>query len=115
MKYAPYGKTRKTVSAIGFGGMRFDTSRPIEENADLVRYACSKGINYFDTAPGYCGDKSEEIFGEAFKDMPGEFYCSTKAMPVHFDTADKAKEQVKKSLDRLGVDKIDFYHVWCLR
>ncbi|MCL5270211.1 MAG: aldo/keto reductase [bacterium] len=115
MQYKEYGKTGKRVSCIGFGAMRFDTSKSLAENAELVRYACSMGINYFDTAPGYCADQSEPIFGEAFKSMPGEFHVSTKAMPTSFDTARKAKDQVRRSLDRLGVSKIHFYHIWCLR
>ena len=56
MYYKEYGRTGKKVSAVGFGGMRFDMSRSIKDNAELVRYANSKGINYFDTAPGYCDD-----------------------------------------------------------
>lgn len=115
MLYKQYGKLDLRVSAVGFGGMRFDTTLPTAENAELVRYACSMGINYFDTAPGYCGDQSEKIFGEAFKDMPGEYLVSTKGMPVHFDTADKAYDAVRKSLDTMGIPKINFYHVWCLR
>lgn len=115
MIYKEYGKTGKKVSAVGFGGMRFDTSKSMEENAELVRYANKMGINYFDTAPGYCGDQSELIFGEAFKDMPGEFYVSTKAMPTTFDTAEKTIAQVKKSIGRLGVEKINFFHIWCIR
>lgn len=116
MKYVPYGNTGKTVSTVGFGGMRFDTNnRSMEENAELVRYANSQGITYFDTAPGYCADKSEEIFGLAFQDMPGEFVVSTKIMPHAAPTVDKAREAVEKSLKRLNVDAIDFFHVWCLR
>jgi len=113
--YKTYGKTGKKVSAVGFGGMRFDTSRPPEENAELLHYANSKGITYFDTAPGYCNDQSQKIFGIALKDMPGEHYVSTKGMPHNCDTAAKAREAVMKSLDILGVPKINFYHVWCLR
>ena len=115
MQYSEYGKTGKKVSAVGFGGMRFDTTLSTEENAELVRYANSQGINYFDTAPGYCNSQSEKIFGEAFKDMPGQYYVSTKGMPQTFDTAKKAREGVKRSMDTMGIDKIDFYHVWCLR
>jgi len=115
MLYKTYGKTGKKVSAVGFGGMRFDTSKSIEENAALVRYANKKGINYFDTAPGYCDDTSEDVYGEAFKDMPGQFYVSTKGMPTTFDTAEKAIAAVKKSIKRLGVEKINFYHIWCIR
>jgi len=115
MIYKEYGGTGKKVSAVGFGGMRFDMSRSLEENANLVRYAHSRGINYLDTAPGYCGDKSEDIFGLALKEISGEYYISTKGMPTNYDTSHKAVEGVKKSLDKLGVAKIDFYHVWCLR
>lgn len=115
MIYKTYGKTGLKVSAVGFGGMRFDLKNSMEENAEIVRYACSKGINYFDTAPGYCEDKSEDIFGLAFKDMPNEFLVSTKGMPTNFDTKEKAKDAVKRSIERMGVDKLDFYHIWCLR
>jgi len=113
MKYATYGRTGKKVSVVGFGGMRFNHDRPDKENAELVRYACSRGINYFDTAPGY--GRSEDIFGIAFKDMPGDYWVSTKAMPTTYETAAAAREAVQKSLGRMGVPKIHFFHVWCLR
>jgi hypothetical protein len=118
MIYGEYGKTGAKVSAVGFGGMRFDETKSHEENAELLLYAQSKGINYFDTAPTYCGDTSEDIFGVAMKQMVDtrdEYYVTSKGMPVDFDTADKARAQVEKSLKRLNVDKIDFYHVWCIR
>ncbi len=115
MIYKQYGHTGLRLSAVGFGGMRFDTARPQEDNAELVRYANSLGINYFDTAPDYCGGQSEEIFGLAFRDMPGEYIVSTKGMPYVFDTADKARGAVESSLKKMGIDKIDVYHIWCLR
>ncbi len=115
MIYNEYGNTGKHVSVVGFGGMRFDINKSNEENAELVKYAYSKGINYFDTAPGYCDDKSESIFGLALKEIRGNYVVSTKGMPVKFDTAEKARDAVKMSLEKLGVEKIDFYHVWCLR
>lgn len=118
MKYSMYGRTGAKVSAVGFGGMRFDITKSDEENAKLLRYAFDKGINYFDTAPMYCEDKSEDIFGLAIKgmaDVRDEFYVSTKGMPTSLDTADKVRAAVEKSMKRLNVDRIDFYHVWCLR
>jgi predicted aldo/keto reductase-like oxidoreductase len=118
MIYSEYGQTGKQVSAVGFGGMRFDKEKSNEQNSELLLYARDKGINYFDTAPGYCTDTSEDIFGIALPQMPGrgtDYYVSTKGMPTAFDTAQKAKDAVRKSLDRLKVDKIDFYHVWCIR
>lgn len=113
-----YGTTGLQVSAVGFGGMRFDTSRSKEQNAELLQYAWDKGINYFDTAPIYCEDQSEGIFGLAIRKMSGDrdrFYVSTKGMPEKFDTAEKAIAQVKKSLRRLQTEYVDFYHVWCIR
>ncbi|MBI6871537.1 aldo/keto reductase [Clostridium aciditolerans] len=119
MKYTKYGRTDKNVSVVGFGGLRFDLSKGNEENAELVKYAYSKGINYFDTAPGYCDGRSEDILGIAFRQMIKEgktdFYVSTKGRPTVFDTAEKAIDGVKKSLERLGVPKIHFYHIWCIR
>lgn len=38
-----------------------------------------------------------------------------KGMPTTFDTAEKAISVVNKSIERLGVKKIDFYHIWCIR
>ena len=118
MIYNEYGKTGLKVSVVGFGGMRFDEKRSNKENAQLLHHAYDKGINYFDTAPGYCSDTSEEIFGIAIKQMASfrdKFYVSTKAMPTDFDTAKKAIGAVKKSLKQLKTDYLDFYHVWCVR
>ncbi len=118
MIYKLYGKTGKQVSAVGFGGMRFDLKQGKEENARLLLYAYEKGITYFDTAPGYCKDQSEDIFGLALEQLRSErdkLYVTTKGMPTEFDTAAKARQAVEKSLKRLKVEKIDFYHVWCIR
>lgn len=115
MRYAPYGKTGKQVSVVGFGGMRFDTERSNEANAELLLHARAQGINYFDTAPMYCNEQSETIFGLAFQQMEEDYFVSTKGMPVHHDTADKARDAVQASLETMQIDKIHFYHVWCLR
>ena len=118
MIYKEYGKTGKQVSAVGFGGMRFDTEKKQEENAELLFYAWEKGINFFDTAPDYCKDQSEDIFGMALTQMQKErdrIYVCTKGMPTTHDTAEKARTAVKKSLQRLKLDRVDFYYVWCIR
>ena len=108
----PYGKTGKNISVIGFGGMRFPQPADLDGSAELVRYAHAKGINYFDTAPFYCDDKSEEIFGRAFPSLPRDsFYVSTKSMAA---TGDELRAGLERSLRRLGVDHIDFFHIWCL-
>lgn len=118
MIYKPYGKTGLNVSAVGFGGMRFDVKQSDDDNASLLEYAVDQGINYLDTAPGYCDDKSEDIFGLGIRNMASrreQFYVSTKGMPEKYDTAEKAIEAVDTSLKRLNTDYLDFYHVWCIR
>ena len=112
MIYRPYGKTGKDVSVIGFGGMRFGEDE--DYAAEVVRYANAKGINYFDTAPFYCNDRSEDIFGKAFKHMPDQFYVSTKSMISKEKTADEVRWRIENSLLRLGVDRINFFHMWCI-
>lgn len=115
MIYKPYGKTGKKVSALGFGGMRFRKDEYDKDPgicAEIVRYACSKGINYFDTAPGYCDDKSEVIFGLAFKNMPGQFYVSTKSIINSDKTADDVRKRCENSIKRMNVAKINFFHMW---
>jgi len=116
MLYNKYGSTGIKVSVIGFGGMRFDNPQDIDTNAALVESAYDAGINYFDTAPFYCDDKSEDICGAAFKQMlktrsKKPFYASTKSA-----TADAAtvRKDLEKSLKRLNLDYIDFYHFWCI-
>ena len=107
-----YGKTGKDVSVISFGGMRFPNPADIDASAELVRYAYEKGINYFDTAPFYCDDKSEDICGAAFAHMDrSKFYCSSKCGSPDGATF---RESLEKSLKRLGVEQIDFFHVWCV-
>ncbi len=107
-----YGKTGKQITVIGFGGMRFDHPEDIETNAEIVLYSYQRGINYFDTAPGYCSDKSEDIMGAAFRQMQsGTFYVSTKCMAAE---GGQLRRTLEKSLKRLGLEKIDFFHIWCV-
>ncbi len=117
MQYKTFGNTGKKLSAIGFGGMRFkkeDYAHSFVKAAEVVRHASQLGINYFDTAPFYCDDKSEEIMGEAFKAMPNPFYVSTKSTINVEPTADDLRKRVELSLKRLGLEKIDFLQMWCI-
>ncbi len=108
----PYGSTGKEVSVVSFGGMRFGQPNDIEAMAEIVHHAHAKGINYFDTAPGYFGGQSEKIMGEAFKHMPRDsFYASTKSMK---SDGDEMRAELEQSLERMNVDTIDFFHIWCV-
>jgi len=112
MWHKTYGKTGKEISVISFGGMRFENPADIDANAEVVLHAYERGVNYFDTAPGYCEDHSEDIVGAAVKQMkPGTFYVATKCSSPDGDALRKSLE---KSLKRLNVERIDFFHIWCV-
>jgi hypothetical protein len=107
-----YGHTNLSVSAIGFGGMRFLATDDIGRCAALVRYAHARGINYFDTAPYYCDDRSEAIVGQGLSGLPrASYYVATKSGQAK---GAELRAELERSLTRLGVDKIDFFHIWCL-
>ena len=103
-----YGKTGKDVSVIGFGGMRFPKPEDIDASAELVAYAHSKGINYFDTAPNYGNGESERILGASIKGKRDKVVISTKA-----NTRTKADilKEMDASLRNIGTDHVDVYHL----
>jgi predicted aldo/keto reductase-like oxidoreductase len=114
MIYNTYGSTGIKVSAIGFGGMRFENQDDVDDCASLVKEAYDAGINYFDTAPGY--GRSEDLFGVALKEMKKTreqkpFYISTKTSKLN---PSDIRRECETSLKRMNLDCIDFYHVWCL-
>lgn len=114
MEYRMYGKTGKKVSVLGFGGMRFAEPKNIEKSAKVVLRAFDKGVTYFDTAPGYCLDKSEKIMGHAVSEMKKTgkpFFLSTKSSK---SDGDELRRDLEKSLRRLNVDVIDFFNCWCV-
>lgn len=122
MYYKNYGNTGLKVSAVGMGTMRYDDddvqSGRLEKCAEVPAYAYSQGINYFDTAPFYCFDKSEEITGMALSQFPRDsYFLSSKTnfnaigRPVNRDAF---RRRLETSLTRLKTDHLDFYHLWCV-
>lgn len=114
MIYRDFGKTGKKVSAISFGGMRFENQKDVDACAKLVCSAFKEGVNYFDTAPGY-GD-SEKLYGEAFKYLIKEygrasFFVATK---TGAENRSDTRKDIEESLSRMGIDYIDFYYIWCV-
>ena len=114
MLYNEYGATGKRLSAIGFGGMRLPDPRRHAAGVALLHAARRAGINYFDTAPFYCDDQSEDIFGEALRTMPPSplpLYTSSKCSRP---SASDFRRGLERSLARLGIPQISFFHIWCV-
>ncbi|XP_017040964.1 L-galactose dehydrogenase-like [Drosophila ficusphila] len=121
MEYRPLGSTGLQVSKITLGGATlsnlFFKGFDREEGIRTVHEAIKSGINYIDTAPFY-GD-SEELLGLALKDVPREaYYIATKVARYELDpekmfnyTAAKTRESVKRSLNLLGLDRVDVLQV----
>lgn len=114
MQYKKYGKTGKDISVIGFGGMRFPKTGDTydyDKCAEFLVKANELGVNYFDTAPYYNDDNSELIMSHAFKSMKKPFYVSTKSGQKD---GSKLREQLETSLKRMNLEKINFFHIWCI-
>ncbi len=122
MYYKQYGDTDMKVSAIGLGTMRYNEedikAGRLEKCAEIPLYALEKGINYWDTAPFYCHDKSEIVTGIALSQVNrSDVYVTSK---TNFNTIgynptrDDFRRRLETSLERLHTDYIDFYHMWCL-
>ena len=104
------------LSALGFGAMRLpvidgDDSRIDEEAAvKMVDTAMGSGINYYDTAWGYHGEKSEIVLGKALRKYPRDsFYLATKFPGYDPRNWDKVEEIFEKQLEKLQTDYFDFY------
>lgn len=68
------------------------------------------GINLIDTAEMYASGRSEEVVGEAIREIRKEVFIATKVAPghLHYDDVIRA---CKGSLNRLGTSHIDLYQV----
>ena len=77
------------VSALGLGNMRLPKVEGQGEKIDrekaqeIVDYAMSHGITYFDTAYRYHGGESELFLGEAMKKYPRGSYLLASKFPGH--------------------------------
>ena len=116
MNGRPYGHTGKSVSEIGFGAWQLGNGLDWDEMDDgtaiaLVHEALDRGVNFFDTAPGYGRGRSEELLGRALAGRRTEAVVNTKfghwADGTMDYSASRIRESVEASLKRLGTDYLD--------
>ena len=103
----------KKISALGMGCMRLPSVEKevnIEETKALIDHAIKKGINYFDTAWIYHGEKSESIMGDILKNYPRDSYFLATKFPGFDRSYMERKEEIfEEQLKRCQTDYFDFY------
>lgn len=106
----------KNVSEIGFGSWQLsknDTWGAMSERdaIHLVQEAYNKGVNIFDTAPGYGEGFSEKILGKALKDVRHKVVFNTKVghgpNGEYEFTVDGVRKSIKRSLKALQTNYLD--------
>jgi len=129
MRYNPLGRTGLFVSELCLGTMTFGgegffayMGAVKQDGADaLLKAAVDKGINFIDTADVYSQGLSEEITGQAIKNVGlrrEDVVLATKVMgPMGegINTRGNSRKHIvegcKASLKRLGTDYIDLYQI----
>ena len=82
MKNRPFGNTGMNVSEVGLGAWQLaNPDWGINDKAEalkIVQKSLEAGCNFFDTAPGYGGGRSEELLGEGLKSVRKDIILCTK-------------------------------------
>jgi aryl-alcohol dehydrogenase-like predicted oxidoreductase len=98
---APFGATGHESSRVIFGAAALGSVSKADADRTLD-VLLEHGINHIDVAAGY-GDAELRI-ATWLKAHPSEFFVATKTGERTYAAA---REQIRRSLDRLGVDRID--------
>lgn len=99
---------------FGFGCMRFPMKGEevdFEHVNQMIDTFIENGFNYFDTAHGYIGEKSETALRECLvKRYPRESYILVnKLSGNYFDSTEEIRPLFDRQLEACGVDYFDFY------
>lgn len=125
MEYRHLGKTGIRVSELSFGSwVTFHNQADVNAAVDMMSAAYDAGVNFFDNAEVYANGKSEEVMGEAFKQLGwrrGSYLVSTKFYwGLHENVNEKNTlnrkrliEGINGSLERLQLDYVDL--IYCHR
>ena len=118
MQYRSFGRSGPQVSVLGFGAMRIpthpDRTADLENAVPLLRRGLELGINYIDTAHGYCEGTSEVAVGQAVKGLDRSRITITTKVPAGDEEnagAASWRERLGLSLKRLDthIDYVLFH------
>lgn len=114
MEFRQLGRTGVQVSKFCFGTMSFGGDADAAEAARMYAACRDRGFNFFDTADGYSGGRSEEILGGLISGHRDELVIASKCFnPTSDDINDRGGSRrhipraVEASLKRLGTDRLD--------
>jgi aryl-alcohol dehydrogenase-like predicted oxidoreductase len=131
MKYKPLGRTGLFVSELCLGTMTFGGDDQgiwgkigrlqQEESERIVGSAIEAGINFIDTADVYAGGRSEEITGQALKNLKVRREDVVVATKVFGETGPGPNARgatrshlvagLQASLKRLQLEHVDLYQI----
>lgn len=105
---APFGPTGHQSTRVVFGAAALGSvsQKTADETLDVL---LAHGVNHIDTAASY-GD-SELRLAPWLKREPNRFFLATKTGQRD---AQRAREELHRSLDRLGVDHVDLWQLHSL-
>lgn len=130
MNFRRLGRTGWNVSEIGYGmwGMGGWTGSDDDQSLQSLQKAVDLGCNFFDTAWAYGDGHSENLLNQLINKNPEKkLYAATKIPPKNQKwpsrreftledcfPPDHIEKYVYKSLENIGVDKIDLiqFHTW---
>ena len=116
MKLRSFGDTGMSVSEIGLGAWQLANpewgSNNKKEALKIVQKSLEAGCNFFDTAPGYGGGRSEELLGEGLKSARRDIILCTKFSHYSEDgsrdfEAKNIRSVLEGSFRRLQTDYVD--------
>lgn len=116
MKYRKIGNEK--VSALGLGCMRLKTVREDGKSRidrsnleEMIKYAVSRGVNYFDTAYMYHDGESELALGAVVNKLRiRDKVCIADKLP-HWNISCEADVErlINEQFEKVGTDYFDFY------
>ena len=115
MKLRPFGNTGMNVSEVGLGAWQLANPdwgvTDKSEALRIIQKSLEAGCNFFDTAPGYGGGRSEELLGEGLKSVRRDVIICTKFGHTPEGVTDFGTGAIRRSIEtsmrKLQTDYLD--------